>query len=58
MGINTASGINAGFMNISFDSNPSKLIKFNCPPGELSGLVYGDRKITLTKRSYFIDESN
>ncbi len=57
MGINSVSGINDGFMNVAFsNNNPNEnVVKFNCPPGEISGLVYGDRKITIIKKSYHYD---
>jgi hypothetical protein len=60
MGLNSASGINDGTINVSFSENNFNLnlIKFGCPPGEISGLVMGDRKLTLTKKTYYIDETN
>lgn len=54
MGINSASGINEGFNHIKFDGFPGT-IKCNGPPGQISGLVYGERKLTLVKKSYIID---
>lgn len=56
MGFNTAAGINQGFNIVEFDDGQK--IKFTCPPGELSGLVYGDRKVSVNKKSYYIDKEN
>ena len=35
MGLNSASGINDGIINVSFNSNNlhEDVVKFNCPPG-------------------------
>lgn len=54
--MNSASGINDGFNHIIFDSGQE--IRFNSPPGEISGLIYGDRKLALIKKSYYMDEKN
>lgn len=51
--MNTASGINDGFNHIEFEDGC--LVKFNTPPGEMQGIIIGDRKLTLTKKSYYID---
>ena len=60
MGINGASGINDGFLSVSFDESDLKKdrIRFNIPPGQMSGLVYGDRKLSLVKQSVYVDEKN
>lgn len=33
-------------------------MKFNIPPGEMHGIVVGERRLLLSKKSYIIDESN
>ena len=60
MGINGASGINDGFLSVSFDEKDitKDRIRFNTPPGQMSGLVYGDRKLSLVKQSTYVDEGN
>lgn len=57
MGLNSASGLNDGFNNIEFTSDGST-VRFNTPPGEMHGIIIGDRKLTLTKKSYFMDKKN
>ena len=56
MGMNSASGINDGFNNILFDDGT--FIKLSSPPGEISGLIYGDRKLGLVRQSIYIDRGN
>lgn len=34
------------------------MVRFNTPPGEMHGIIIGDRKLTLAKKSYYIDEAN
>ena len=53
MGMNSVSGINEGFNHIEFEDGSK--FKISCPPGEMSGLVYGDRKLALAKKSFCID---
>jgi hypothetical protein len=42
---------------VSFDQNDikKKRIRYTGPPGELSGVLYGDRKMCLIKTSYIVD---
>lgn len=58
--MNSASGINDGEVNISFghDDYTKSVIKYTTPPGELKGLMYGDRVMTMIKKSVFYDEEN
>jgi hypothetical protein len=47
-------------MHISFDPHDikKKLIKYTAPAGEVSGIMYGDRKFQFVKKSCFFDEEN
>lgn len=47
-------------MSVSFHSEDLKKerIVYNGPPGELSGLIYGDRKMSIIKKSYYFDPEN
>ena len=60
MSFNSGSGINDGIMNVCFDEKDLKRnkITFFTPPGQISGLLYGDRKLSLVKKSNYIDEDN
>jgi hypothetical protein len=41
------------------DTDPYKnVISFNGPPGELSGVVYGLRQLTLNSKTRYFDEVN
>ena len=33
-------------------------MKFNGVTGEILGLIYGERKVHMVKKNYFIDEHN
>ena len=59
-GLNNASGINEGYYKVAFDSvDPNKnVIAFVSPPGELSGLVLGQRKLALNSKTQYFDENN
>lgn len=54
--MNSASGVNEGYNFVQFDDGTK--IQVSGPPGQISGLVYGDRKITLTKKSICFDSKN
>lgn len=43
LGLNSVSGTNSGEYKIAFHgSDPNKnVVRFTCPPGELSGVIYG-----------------
>ena len=41
---------------MSFDDGQK--VYFQTPPGELSGLTYGDRKLNLIQSGFFIDPKN
>lgn len=58
--MNSVSGTNAGEYRISFHQNdPSKnVVIFTSPPGELSGVIYGERKLNITDKSHFFDPEN
>jgi hypothetical protein len=58
--LNSASGINEGIYKVAFhDNDPYKnVISFNGPPGELSGVVYGVRQLTLNSKTRYFDEEN
>lgn len=34
------------------------MVKFDGPPGLMEGIIIGDRKLILTKKSYYIDQEN
>jgi hypothetical protein len=57
MGMNYASGINDGISHIEFSATHSK-VEFTTPPGEMHGIVVGDRKLALAQKSYYMDEEN
>lgn len=57
LGMNYASGINEGYSYVEFVRDNVKL-KFNTPPGEMHGIIMGERKLALAKKSYYIDEGN
>lgn len=44
-------------MHVSFDPNDlkKKVIKYSAPAGEVSGIMYGDRKFSFVKKSCFFD---
>jgi hypothetical protein len=58
--LNSISGINDGEYKIAFhETDPTKnVITFTSPPGSLAGIIYGERKLTLIKKTYFFDASN
>lgn len=60
IGINTATGSNEGILNISFDNNnlSKQLIKLKYPPGEVTGLTFGVRKVAATQKGYILDMEN
>ena len=60
MSLNSASGINDGELHVSFnlDNYAMDQVMYTAPPGELAGLVYGDRKMSLIKKSYYFDPEN
>lgn len=47
MSLNSARGSNDGITYISFDESnfKKKILKFTTPPGEVSGIMWGDRII-------------
>ena len=49
LGMNTVSGTNAGEYKVAFHkTDPNKnAISFTCPPGKLSGVIYGERKLNI-----------
>ena len=57
-GLNKASGINKGFYRVSLHPNNynQRVVMFQTPPGELSGVVYGQRKLTLHGKTRFYDQ--
>ena len=59
-GLNYATGINAGEIHVCFDENNLKRnkVRFSCCAGTISGLIYGDRKLSIVKQTYYIDEDN
>ena len=51
--INSGTGINEGIFTIKFENG--RTFHFTTPPGELSGLTYGERKLCMVDKSkYFI----
>lgn len=46
--INSGTGINEGIFTIKFDNG--RKFHFTTPPGELSGLTYGERKLCLVEK--------
>ena len=56
-GVNSASGNNKGWMKISFDEGDisRKVVRFNNAPGEMGGLVLGERTLCLKENMTFID---
>jgi len=57
IGLNSATGSNEGIMTIEFENGQS-LIKYRNFSGELSGLVYGDRKLALVGINHYLDIKN
>ena len=59
-GLNYAIGTNTGEISVCFDEKDLKRnrIRFSCGPGKISGLVYGDRRLSLISETYYIDEDN
>jgi hypothetical protein len=47
--LNSATGNNKGWVKISFDSQDisKKVIKFTNAPGQMGGLIYGKRSLSL-----------
>lgn len=60
LGLNSASGSNAGEYRIAFNkSDPTKnIVTFTSPAGELSGVVYGDRRLNLVNKNRYYDAEN
>lgn len=57
MGINSAVGTSDGIMNIVFEDGSSE-IRYTSFSGEMTGLVIGDRKLSLVGSNHFIDTKN
>jgi hypothetical protein len=57
MGVNSATGMSDGIMNIIFDDGNSS-IKYTSFAGEMSGLIFGDRKLALIGSNHYIDLKN
>ena len=55
--MNSASGNNKGWLKISFDEGDisRKVVRFNNAPGEMGGLVLGERTLCLKENMTFID---
>lgn len=60
MSLNSASGINDGQLHVSFnhDDLSKDQVMYTAPAGQLAGLVYGDRKMSLIKKSFYFDPDN
>jgi len=51
LSINSGTGINEGIFTVKFDNG--RKFHFTTPPGELSGLTYGERKLCFVDKTYF-----
>lgn len=49
LSINSGTGINEGIFTIKFENG--RKFHFTTPPGELSGLTYGERKLCFVDKS-------
>ena len=58
LSLNSAKGSNEGVTYISFDENDmkKKMIKFNVPPGEVGGLMWGERTLRCVDRTQYLDQ--
>ena len=60
LGLNSAKGSNDGVTFVSF--NPQDLsrniVKFSVPPGEVGGLMWGDRTIKCVDLTQYLDVDN
>lgn len=60
MGLNSATGSNDGALTIEFDEIRGKkdIVKVTFPPGEVTGLTIGVRKVAATQKNYIYDAGN
>lgn len=49
LSINSGTGINEGIFTVVFENG--RKFHFTTPPGELSGLTYGERKLCMVDKS-------
>ena len=54
--MNSGDGVNWGFYHIIFDDGEELL--YQSPPGELSGLSFGDRCYNFKSKAYILDMKN
>jgi hypothetical protein len=59
-GFNSAVGNNKGWVKVSFDKHDpaKKVVRFTNSPGEMSGLIFGKRTLSLIGSVFFLDEEN
>ena len=57
LGLNSAKGSNEGITHISFDPQNIKrdVVKFSVPPGEVGGVMWGDRTIKAADKTQYLD---
>ena len=60
LGINSAKGSNEGITTISFDEKDcsKRIVKFDVPPGEVGGVMWGNRTIKAVDKVQYLDVDN
>jgi hypothetical protein len=59
-GFNSAVGNNRGWVKVSFDPQDlqRQVVRFTNSPGEMGGLIFGKRTLSLIESVFFVDEEN
>jgi hypothetical protein len=60
IGLNSAVGSTEGTASISFHPTNylEDVVKYTYPDGQITGLMYGDRKISAVDKTYYLDTKN